>query len=255
MHPMDTDIIIYAVIAVLVFAKLWSVLGRRNDGDPAEDPNAPRFNPFAPKPVAEEDDEAPFRLEGKNGQRPGQGANPGIAANGSSGNMAAKGLPPPIISVMQPQRAAPLSLLGKLEAVKQLDATFDERAFLAEARAAFTDILADFAAGDLTRSKARFSDKVLGHFQAAIDARQAAGQTLSNTLVRIRDVEVSAVDMEGTRITLTVRYMSDQKNIIRDGSGAIVDGEDRVEEIIDLWSFARDVAQLSSNWILVETKS
>lgn len=237
---MSTDTIFFAVIAFLLFAKLWSILGRRNEGDN----NAPpRFNPFAPKPKGEADDDSPFRLEGGN-----RGAT-ASAAQAATASMA--GVP-----ALPALRLAPDSLAGRLEQIKVLAPTFDEKAFLAEVRSVFTAILADFAKGDLTATAHRLGAHVLPSFQAAIAARKEAGQTLEHSMVRIKDIETTAAKIDGTRATITVRTVSEQKNILRDSSGQALPGQSgAVEEITDLWSFSRDIADPTTPWVLVETKS
>ena len=53
-----------------------------------------------------------------------------------------------------------------------------------------------------------------------------------------------------------MRFVSEQENTLRDSAGHAVGGsEGRLEEITDLWTFARDPKAADPNWILVETKS
>ena len=43
---------------------------------------------------------------------------------------------------------------------------------------------------------------------------------------------------------------------VGDGSGTVIGGElGKVEEVTDLWVFARDTTSTDPNWLLVETKS
>jgi predicted lipid-binding transport protein (Tim44 family) len=220
---MDLDIIIYAVVAVILLARLWTVFGRRNDEDKE------RPNPFA----------AP--LQPPRDETPAQGAVPGNAP---------VALPP----LLQPFRAAPASLAGGLEQAKALDANFDEKQFLQGARQAFTMIVEDFSKGDLSRITRLLGPDVLPHFRASIDACVAAGQVMESKINNIREAETAAAKVDGTTITITVRFVSEQENVLRDASGHVIGGEvGRVEEITDLWTFARDTTSSDPNWILVET--
>ena len=221
---MDYDIIIYAVIALVVLARLWSVLGQKN-GEDRERPN-----PFAAPPPATPDSERD---------------------NAHAGQPAAE-----VPLLLRPAQPAPASLAGGLAAIKDNDPAFDEKQFLQGARAAFTRILGDFAAGDLTESMRLLGPTVLPHFRAAIEARRAAGETMEHKLVAIRVAECCAAALDSAEARITVRFISEQESAVRDAGGKIVSGSDgKVEEITDLWTFARDIKSADPNWILVETKS
>lgn len=217
------DIIIYGLIAVVLLARLWAVFGRRNEED------RQRPNPFAtPAPNPRRDDGV-------------------IVRPGSSGADDAQ------MPALPPLLAAPMSLAGALERVKQLDSGFDEKQFLQEARKIFADVVAAFAKGDLSTVQDRLGPSVLPGFQAAVDARVKAGETLDNKITRMHDTEVNAARTDDKCAYITVRFVSEQQNILRDASGIIVSGAPgKTEEIIDLWTFARDA---KSGWQLVETKS
>lgn len=223
---MDLDIILYAIIAVVLFARLWSVFGRRNDED------TQRPNPFAapPTPPANAQD-ASFA-----------GADPAVSPNGAL-------LPKPLL-------AAPASLAGGLEQIKILDPSFDEKQFLQGARTAFTMIVEDFAKSDLSQIERLLGPEVLPHFRQAIEARRDAGQVMESKILRIREADTFAAQVDDSRAIVTVRFISEQENVLRDAEGHVIGGNpDQVEIITDIWSFARDVKSSDPNWILIETKS
>lgn len=258
---MDTDTAIYAVIAIVLLGKLWSVLGRRNDNDKSPDltnGDATRINPFAPKDAgksaaknaSQDDDTGPYHPPVKTGNASGGPFNsmrPLIGIKAASDNT-----PPGIRQISH----APDSLAGGLEQIRATDATFDEKSFLQTARSTFTTIIEDFAKGDLTRAKRYLGPTVLPHFERAIAARQAAQQTMDGTLQRIRDADATAARLIGTQAFITVHFISEQKNTLRDVSGAPVDGtEGGLHEISDIWVFSRDLKLPKTDWLLVETRS
>ena len=56
--------------------------------------------------------------------------------------------------------------------------------------------------------------------------------------------------------SLTVRFVSQMISVTRDKAGTIVDGNpDKVADITDVWTFARDVTSRDPNWKLVGTGS
>ena len=55
---------------------------------------------------------------------------------------------------------------------------------------------------------------------------------------------------------LTVRFVSQMISVTRDKAGTIVDGNpDKVADITDVWTFARDTSSRDPNWKLVGTGS
>lgn len=223
---MNVDIIIYAIVAVLVFARLWSILGQRNSED------RERPNPFATPPNVKTDP---------------------TASNNPAGEAQIETLVP---VPPKPILLAPNSLAGGLMRMKETDPSFDEKQFLQGARAAFTLILDNFAKGDLSDCTRLLGPTVLPHFRSAIEARRAASQTMEHKLVNIREAECTAAKVENGQAVIAVRFVSEQESTLRDAKGQIVGGhEGQVEEITDLWTFARDIKSSDPNWVLVETRS
>jgi predicted lipid-binding transport protein (Tim44 family) len=219
------DIIIYGLIAVVLLARLWVVFGRRNEED------TQRPNPFAtPAPGRRDDEDVVLAPERKRGDEPSAPA-------------------------FTPLLSAPMSLAGTLERIKQQDAAFDEKQFLQQARSIFTSVLEAFAKGDLAPVKNKLGPAVAASFAAAIDKRRKAGETLENRIIRIRDVETAVARLDDdNKAVITVRFISEQENIIRNASSHIVSGgPGQVEEVTDLWIFTRELK--STDWQLAETRS
>jgi predicted lipid-binding transport protein (Tim44 family) len=213
MH-IDIATIVFAVIAVALLARLWSILGTRNEDE------TQRPNPFIP-PTPEPD--APFSQTAS-----------------------------PLLQVVGPP---PASLAGGLVQVKAIDPTFDERAFLQTARETFVSIVETYATGDMSRISDVVAPALLAHFQQAADARKAAEQTAASRVVRIKEAETVAARAEGTRELVTVKIISDQENILRDASGAVLGGAaGKTEEITDVWVFAKDKNVPDAKWVVVETR-
>jgi predicted lipid-binding transport protein (Tim44 family) len=61
--------------------------------------------------------------------------------------------------------------------------------------------------------------------------------------------------MEGSNAVVTLRYTSEQVNVLRDAHGEIVEGDPtRVAEVVDEWTFRRDTRTDDPNWLLVATR-
>lgn len=215
------DIVVFAVIAGFLVLRLRSVLGRRTGTEQRRDP-------FTPKPEPAPEKVVPLPARG----RPAVVAPPGAPAAGAS----------------------PLS--GDAARIKAADPGFDAPGFLQGARGAFEIIVNAFAAGDTAALKPLLSDAVYGHFADAIRARIAQHETLETTLLSIKTAEIAETTLEGDVVSITVKFVSDQVNVMRASDGAIVEGNpDQVVEKTDLWTFSRSTRSRDPNWTLVATHS
>lgn len=211
------DIIFFALVAAFIILRLRSVLGRRTGNEHT------RPDPFRPAPP-QTLERAPETLA------PGA---PGAAAQ-----------PAPAIG----------SLAAGFAQIKIADPSFDEQEFIKGARAAFEYIVAAYAAGDEAKLKPLLSSEVFDGFNGAIVNRRTVGQTHETTIVRLREAEATAARMDGTMASITVRYVSEQINVTRDAAGQAVDGDpDRISEVTDVWTYARNTRSSDPNWILVAT--
>ncbi len=218
------DILVFSVMAVFVFVRLWSVLGGRHDDEPQKQ------NPFATKTPQNQDEEGVVVMP--------------------------EGTRPQEIQPLLSARVAPTSLAGVLEQVRVLDPEFDEKRFIHGAKMAFERIVNGFAKGDLAHIEKWLAPEVSDSFQKAISKRQEARQTLESRLDRIAEADIISARLEGTRAFLTVSFSSYQENVTRDAFGATISGSPgQVEEIRDVWTFARDLKSDDPNWLLVETRS
>ena len=113
-----------------------------------------------------------------------------------------------------------------LDAIVGQDASFDPRHFLSGARSAYEMIVLAFANGDRRALKDLLSSEVYESFEAAIKDREKHEQKTETRFVSI------------------------------DKAGTIVDGNpDKVADITDVWTFARDTSSRDPNWKLVGTGS
>jgi predicted lipid-binding transport protein (Tim44 family) len=212
------DIIFFAMVAAFLVLRLRSVLGRRTGNERPPPGLAPR-------------------------RAPGMGPADNVID---------------LAAVRKPDAEAPIpGPAGPgLSAIRAADPSFAPEGFLEGARAAFGMIVAAFAAGDTRTLRPLLSDEVYRHFAAAIEARAKAGERLETELVRIRSAEAVEAGLEGGLARITVRFASDQVNVLRGTDGAVVEGDpDRVAEVVDEWSFARELRSPNPNWALVATRS
>jgi predicted lipid-binding transport protein (Tim44 family) len=222
--PHYFDIILFAMVAAFLVLRLRSVLGRRTGQERRPDPVLRRA-------------EAP----------PGDKSGDNVVALGNR-NQAA---PPPVVSATPPDAVA-----AGLERIHSADPGFDPAQFLEGARFAFEMVVAAFAAGDKDRLRPLLSDDVYQPFAAAIDERTAAGETLETRIIALKRLDITEAGLAGRVARVTVKFVSDQINMLRAHDGSVVDGDpDHAIEKTDFWSFARDTRSNDPNWVLVATAS
>lgn len=228
--------IIFLALAVFIFLRLRSVLGRRTGRErPPYDPYSARDAVRSPagekvvtlpsRPV----EAAPRTVEVA---PPSAERWKGVAETGS------------------PTAAG-------LDAIVAADSSFDVQHFLTGARAAYEMVVTAFAAGDRRQLRGLLSREVYDGFDAAISEREARGETVESKFISIDSATVNAAELRGrSTAQLTVRFVSKLVSATRDRSGAVIDGNaEKVTDVTDLWTFARDVSSRDPNWKVVATET
>ena len=216
--PHYFDIILFAMVAAFLILRLRSVLGRRTGHERRPDTFLRRAEPPAGDKVV------------------------------PLGNRAA---PPPLVTATPADAVA-----AGLERIRSADPGFEASQFLEGARSAFEMIIEAFAAGDKQKLRPLLSDEVYKPFAAAIDEHGAAGETLETRILQLKGIDIVEAGLAGRMARVTVKFVSDQINVLRAHDGSIVDGDpDSPTEKTDFWSFARDTRSTDPNWVLVTTAS
>lgn len=151
-------------------------------------------------------------------------------------------------------RMVPADAEAGLRSVVSAEPQFDVTRFVEGAKAAYRMILEAFWRGDREALAALVTPDVAAAFGAAIDEREAAGQTLDNRLVTIETATISAVTVSGRDARITVRFDADIAAVTRDADGNVVAGStsDAVETH-DAWTFQRTLKSADPNWLLADT--
>jgi predicted lipid-binding transport protein (Tim44 family) len=212
------DIVFFAMVALFLVLRLRSVLGKRTGNERR------RPDPFSgPQPVpGRKDADNVITLPDRAGERAETPATDPLAAG--------------------------------IAAIRAADRGFKEQEFLSGARAAFEMILGAFAAGDAAALRPLLNDEVYANFAQEIDRRQRAGEKLENRIVRMRAADIVEARMDGRMALVTVKFVTEQINVLRDDKGVPLPGQSsEPAEVIDLWTFARDTRSRDPNWLLVAT--
>lgn len=233
----DIYTIIFLALAVFIFLRLRSVLGQRTGRE------RPPYDPYAAReparPAAENVVSLPNRATEAAAKKSDDAAEPATPAERWKG-------------VAEP--GSPLAL--GLDAVASTDAEFDPKHFLTGARAAYEMVVNAFAEGDRRTLKNLLSREVHDGFEAAIIEREKRGDTVESRFVSIDNATIAAAELRGRSAQLTVRFQSKLVSVTRNKAGEVIDGSaDKVTDVTDVWTFARDLGSRDPNWKLVATEA
>jgi predicted lipid-binding transport protein (Tim44 family) len=241
----DLTTLLFLVLAVVIFLKLRSVLGRRTGHEQT------RYERLKAQQEASQ----------RNGKLVGQDkvvtlprrereeveARPAVAQAETRTDVEerAKGL-----------AGANGELAEDLVAIVRADATFDPDQFLKGARAAYELIVTAFAEGNRRALKDLLSRDVYDGFVGAISERESRGEQIDQSFVGIRSADIVEAELKNGIAQLSIKFVSELISATRDKAGEVITGDPkRIKEVTDIWTFAREVASRNPNWKLVATQA
>lgn len=215
------EIVLLAMVAAFLGLRLYSVLGRRAE---------------------HEEESVPQRFEG--------GENSSAIPNAPQSQQA------PVTTALRPAE-----LDGVMPAVERgvreiaaADSKFELSSFVEGARGAYRMILEAFWTGDRETLRSLCDDSVYAGFDAAITAREEAGETLENSLIRIEETRIHSASLDGKMARVAMLFVADIAAVTRDKDGNVIAGSlDDAIESRDVWTFSRNVGARDPNWVLEET--
>jgi predicted lipid-binding transport protein (Tim44 family) len=143
-----------------------------------------------------------------------------------------------------------------LDSIAREDKTFDVKHFVAGARAAYEMIVLAYAEGDRRTLKNLLSREVYDGFETAIRGREAKGETVETRFVAIDKSDIGGAELRGRAAHVTIRFVSQLISVTRDKAGNVIEGNpEKVTDVTDVWTFARDLSSRDPNWKLVATEA
>lgn len=147
-------------------------------------------------------------------------------------------------------------LADGLLAIHRADRNFDPEGFLRGAKQAYEMIVTSFAEGNRKTLKNLLSKDVFDGFAAAISDREARGDIIDQSFVGINKADMLEAELKNGTAHVTVKFVSELISATRDRAGEVVSGDaKRIKEVVDIWTFAREVASRDPNWKLVATQA
>lgn len=229
----DIYTIVFLALAVFIFLRLRSVLGQRTGRE------RPPYDPYSARDAVQTSNDKVVALPSRGGEAP----------------------PRPVEDEPPAERwkdiAEPGSpLAAGLDRIAADDPSFDAKNFLAGGRQAYEMIVTAFSEGDRRTLKNLLARDVYDGFEAAISAREKRGEKAETRFVSIDHADIIGADMRGRTAQITVRFVSQLVSVTRDKDGNEIDGSsDKVTEVTDVWTFARDISSRDPNWKLIATEA
>ncbi len=233
MH-LDIYTIVFFVIAVVIFVRLWGVLGEKTGNERP---------PLMPPPRDERDD--------------GSAGNDNVIPLGRAAE-APRREAMPVEPTEAPVEEAPpqTPLAAALRTIVAADRAFDPKHFVDGAKIAYEMIVTAYAKGDRRALQNLLSPDVMARFAQGIDEREKRGETVEFTFVGIDRADITEAALEAGRARITVRFAAKVISVTRANDGTVVDGDAaKLTDLVDVWTFAREVAASDPNWRLVETRA
>jgi predicted lipid-binding transport protein (Tim44 family) len=237
----DLTTLLFLVLAVVVFLKLRSVLGRRTGEEQA------RYERYK----AQQSSQSTSQVQGRDKvvtvrQREREEAQP--QANESR----------PLADAEERMKSFAVGNSGVargLVEVFRLDASFDPEHFLKGARAAYEMIVTAFAEGNRKALQDLLSGEVFDGFANAISDRESRGEQMDQSFVGIKGADIIEAQVRNGIAELTVKFVSELISATRDRAGRVISGDPkRIREVTDIWTFARELASRNPNWRVVATQ-
>lgn len=218
---MALDILVLLVIAVLIFQRLWKVLGT-DSGEAAH-----KFK------LSREGAEKLYNLLKSETEKELRQAEQGVEE-------------------LNPIEDKSLSELDKtLLSIPE----FNRDSFLKGAKKAFEMITAAFNQADTATLKVLTAPDICKKMNEVIKQRKNDKITAETDFIGFDGVEITKAEVKDGKAFISVKFISEQVNVLRAENGDIIEGDENyIQNITDVWTFERSLNAKTSNWMLVSTK-
>lgn len=211
------DILILAIIAGFIFTKLFKTLGKVEDGDEVRANDILKNIKLATS--KEETAEADINI------------------------------------ATAFEASLPQKVRDVFDQARNIKSDFNAEKFLKGAKRAFEIIVKSYMEGDKSGLQKLLSREVYNSFAKEIDRRNDANEVHESTLVRFKECNIIDTELNNNILTITVKFISEQINLVKDQLGNIISGDaSKIQVVQDTWVFAKHLKANTSIWELVETK-
>lgn len=224
------DIAFFAIIAVFLAFKFFSILGKKEGEEDIE-----RMKSFGAKPKFPEvkkavEANATFKEKPAEQKDKGQEQEKDPYEGITFSNEAVKN--------------------GIIE-VAQKDQSFNIKQFIEGAKAAFEMVLKAYTENDRATLKMLLNDNLYSTFVNRLEGFFKLNQKDNISLVSVKVVEVSKAIILGNVARIALKLQSEQINFTKDEVGNVVEGSTSAIDIVDdEWEFERNIRSSNPNWVI-----
>lgn len=237
----DLITLISLVVALVAIWKLKSVLGRRSGTDETRIDQQMRARAERERATPPQDKVVTLPRRDRDEQPAGNPAEPAAATQAEAR--------------VRTFAADPLVENGLL-AIVRADSSFDPEHFLKGSKQAYEMIVTAFAEGNRKMLKDLLSREVMDGFAAAITDREKRNEVIDQSFVGISKADIVEAEMKAGTANVTVKFESQLISATRDKNGEVINGDpQKITDVTDVWSFARELSSRNPNWRLVATQS
>jgi predicted lipid-binding transport protein (Tim44 family) len=243
MGGIDVLTLVFLAVAVAIFLKLRSVLGRRTGHEQT------RFERYKAQQEARQ----------RNGELVGQDkivTLPRREREEDPAPATVQQTPADGEQRVRAYAAANSEVSQGLVEIYRADPSFDPEHFVKGAKAAYEIIVTAFAEGNRKTLKNLLNNEVYEGFNSAIAERERRGEQIDQSFVGIKSADLVEAELKGGVAHLTIKFVSELISATRDRAGVVISGDPkRIREVTDIWTFAREAASRDPNWKLIATQA
>ncbi len=145
---------------------------------------------------------------------------------------------------------------AQIAKIREEDPDFDLEDFEEKASVAYRMIVEAYHAGDIDFLKEMLDEKVFAQFEKAILAREKRGEKIQNEFVGDITSMADFIEVHGSRISIEMKIVSQQRLITLDKGGKIIDNTDEsILKIIEYWTFSKQLGSDDPTWFLSKTQT
>lgn len=124
--------------------------------------------------------------------------------------------------------------------------------FMKGSSIAFELIIKYFNQGNLAQLKPLVDKDLYNSFVEKIEHHKEVGEGHESIIISIVSQKVIEMKLVKNMAFISVYFLSEQINFVKDSSGNIVSGStSKINKVEDIWQFKKNINSLSPNWLLV----
>lgn len=146
--------------------------------------------------------------------------------------------------------------LNEVDAVLYRIPDFNKDSFLQGAKKAFQVITEAFNRADTETLKMLVSTAIYKKMAEIIKQRQDDKITAETDFICFDRAEIIKAQInDKNKALISVEFVSEQVNVLRDKDNAVIQGDENyIQNITDVWTFERALDAKTLNWVLISTK-